>query len=88
MGDPHHYEKAARYARAAWLRKSAPGAEKLGISYPGVPGVNFAPSLAMFDVAEFSETPFTARFFWHERVDASPQHQWLRGIFAQAADNQ
>ncbi len=37
MGDPHHYEKAARYARAAWLRKSAPGAEKLGISYPGVP---------------------------------------------------
>lgn len=24
--------------------------------------VNFAPSLAMFDVAEFSETPFTARF--------------------------
>lgn len=50
--------------------------------------VNFAPSLAMFDVAEFSETPFTARFFWHERVDASPQHQWLRGIFAQAADNQ
>ena len=38
MGDPHHYEKAARYARAAWLRKSAPGAEKLGISYPGVPG--------------------------------------------------
>ncbi len=50
--------------------------------------VNFAPSLAMFDVAEFSETPFTARFFWHDRVDASPQHQWLRGIFAQAADNQ
>ncbi|WP_410346186.1 hypothetical protein, partial [Sutterella wadsworthensis] len=30
-------EKAARYARAAWLRKSAPGPEKLGISYPGVP---------------------------------------------------
>lgn len=49
---------------------------------------NFAPSLAMFDVAEFSETPFTARFFWHERVDASPQHQWLRGIFAQTTDNQ
>jgi hypothetical protein len=42
----------------------------------------------MFDVAEFSETPFTARFFWHERVDASPQHQWLRGIFAQTTDNQ
>ncbi|WP_418860205.1 hypothetical protein, partial [Sutterella wadsworthensis] len=37
MGDPHHYEKAARYARAAWLGKSAPGPEKLGISYPGVP---------------------------------------------------
>ena len=37
MGDPHHYEIAARYARAAWLGKSAPGPEKLGISYPGVP---------------------------------------------------
>jgi hypothetical protein len=37
MGDPHHYEKAARYARAAWLRKSALGAEKLGISFPRVP---------------------------------------------------
>ena len=40
MGDPHHYEKAARYARAAWLGKSAPGPEKLGISYPGVPGLS------------------------------------------------
>ena len=50
MGDPHHYEKAARYARAAWLRKSAPGAEKLGISYPGVPDF-----FVMIVLAEFKK---------------------------------
>ena len=44
----------------------------------------FSPKLAMFEVEEFEQTPFRARFFWHERVDASPQHQWLRGVFTQA----
>ena len=50
MSGPHHYEKAARYARAAWLRKSAPGAEKLGISYPGVPDF-----FVMIVLAEFKK---------------------------------
>ena len=54
MGDPHHYEKAARYARAAWLGKSAPGPEKLGISYPGVPD-DFEPCASeMFFSGNFS----------------------------------
>lgn len=42
----------------------------------------FSSALTTFDVAEFSATDFSARFFWHERVDASPPHQWLRGVFA------
>ena len=39
MGDPHHYKKQRDMLALLGLEKSAPGPEKLGISYPGVPGL-------------------------------------------------
>ena len=75
MGDPHHYKKAARYARAAWLGKSAPGAEKLGISYPGVPAFRLPPgqvAFLRFDNRRLNRERFHFVFRGNPRVGIDP----------------